>query len=116
MGSPLEITLHLEYVCAAQRQSSAAPVAGFGPSTPGTNLLPRPTSRATMADRGVIARTTRRWTQAARRYSWSNPPKAWDHPPPMLTSPPLSGSRPAINRSTVLLPHPLGPTSTITSA
>src|SRR5690348_16576234 len=35
--------------------------------------------------------------------------------PPMLMLPPLSGSRPAINRSTVLLPHPLGPTITMSS-
>src|SRR4029453_9147393 len=36
--------------------------------------------------------------------------------PPMLMVPPPSGSRPAINRRTVLLPQPLGPTITISSA
>src|SRR4029453_3445581 len=35
--------------------------------------------------------------------------------PPKLTLPPLSGSRPASNRRTVLLPHPLGPTITLSS-
>src|ERR687895_1815986 len=36
--------------------------------------------------------------------------------PPMLIVPPSSGSRPAINRRTVLLPQPLGPTIAISSA
>src|SRR5215217_8304976 len=35
--------------------------------------------------------------------------------PPMLTVPPPSGSSPAISRRTVLLPQPLGPTSTSSS-
>jgi hypothetical protein len=44
MYPAIEINLHLDGVCAAQGQGSAAPEAAFRASTYGTNLLPTGTS------------------------------------------------------------------------
>ena len=40
MYPAIEIDLHLDRICAAQRQSSVTPEAAFRASTYGTNLLP----------------------------------------------------------------------------
>jgi hypothetical protein len=72
MYPAIEIDLHLDRVCAAQGQSSAAAEAAFRVSTCGTNLLPPHHGRGT--DSGVvIAATVEESVDAAAETDLPNP-------------------------------------------
>jgi len=70
----IEIDLHLDRICAGQRQSPAALEAAFRASTYGTNLLPHRHILAEGADHGeVIAATAEESVDAAVKPILLNP-------------------------------------------